>query len=66
MSEWPSRLVWQTLPVERQRGIVVTLGQMAVRQIRRVSSAEERADDGRGSCATSGRWPVRADLPASS
>ena len=56
MSKWPSRPVWETLPVERQRGIVVTLGQMAVRQIRSSSIAEEAALDG--------FYVVRTSLPA--
>jgi hypothetical protein len=66
MSEWPPNPVWETLSAERQRGIVVTLGRMAVRQIRGASIAEESADDERGCDAAVGRGPVRADLPAAS
>jgi hypothetical protein len=51
MSECVSRLVWETLPGDRQRGLVRTLGQMAMRQIRSASSAQQMsiggtADDG--------------------
>jgi hypothetical protein len=66
MSEWPPHPVWETLPVERQRGIVVTLGRMAVRRIGSAAIAEESADDERGCDAAVGRGPVRADLPAAS
>jgi hypothetical protein len=52
MSDWLSRPVWETLPPERQHGLVRTLGQMAIRQIRIASTAHqmtvgEIADDDR-------------------
>ena len=34
MSDWLSYPVWETVPAERQHGLVRTLGQMAMRQIR--------------------------------
>ena len=46
MSEGLPRPVWETLPAERQHGLVLTLGQMAMRQIRSASTAA--SDDHRG------------------
>ena len=45
------RPVWETLPIERQRGLLLTLGQMAMRQVRsppvvRQTPIGETADDG--------------------
>ena len=46
MSEaWPHP-VWETLPGERQHGLVLALGQMAMRQIR--SAPARRTADHRG------------------
>jgi len=55
MSEYPPPPVWQTLQRERQRGVVVLLGQMALRQLRHTSLVEETADEGGGLCAASRR-----------
>src|SRR5258708_16018826 len=63
MSESPPA-VWQMLPQERRRGVVVTLGQMALRQLRHVSLAEETFDDRRGSCAASKRHHAGKNPPA--
>ena len=41
MNESVSRPVWETLPGECQRGLVRTLGQMAMRQIRSASTAQQ-------------------------
>src|SRR3954451_17361427 len=50
MTEGSLRPVWETLPIERQRNLLRTLGQMAMRQIRGASVAQqmpigETADD---------------------
>ena len=52
MSEaWPHP-VWETLPGERQHGLVLALGQMAMRQIRSAPTAAQQTigetADGRG------------------
>ena len=41
MNDWLSRPVWETLPPERQHGLVRTLGKMAIRQIRGASTAHQ-------------------------
>jgi hypothetical protein len=55
MSEYPPPPVWQTLPREQRRGVMVMLGQMALRQLRHTSLVEETADERGGSCAASRR-----------
>ena len=57
MSECVSRLVWETLPGDRQRGLVRTLGQMAMCQIRSASSAQQMSIDdlGRSGATIEGR-----------
>ena len=47
MSKRPPPPVWQTLPQERQRGVILTLEQMALRRLRHASLAEETADERR-------------------
>ena len=72
MSEaWPHP-VWETLPGERQHGLVLALGQMAMRQIRSAPATAQRTivetsdDDRRGLHAAAAWRPVREDLsPAS-
>lgn len=64
MTEGPLHPVWETLPVEHQRGLLLTLGQMAMRQIRVASTTQqltigEIADDNRR--ASRGR--VRENCP---
>jgi hypothetical protein len=71
MSEGSSYPVWETLPGERQHGLVRTLGQMAMRQIRAPSSAQQALgetvdDDGGGSHAAAAGPPVRENLSATS
>jgi hypothetical protein len=71
MSEGSSYPVWETLPAERQHGLVRTLGQMAMRQIRNPSIAQQTIgetadDDRRGSLATAARRSVGENLSASS
>jgi hypothetical protein len=41
MNDWLSCPVWETLPPERQHGLVRTLGHMAIRQIRSASTAQQ-------------------------
>jgi hypothetical protein len=72
MSDRVSRPVWETLPPDRQLGLVRTLGQMAIRQIRSPSTAQqmtvgEIADDDRtGSRAAAAGRPVGENLSAAS
>jgi len=71
MSEGSPYPVWETLPAERQYGLVRTLGQMAMRQIRNPSTAQqtigETADDDRGgSHATAARRSFGENLSAAS
>ena len=71
MSEGSSYPVWETLPTERQQGLVRTLGAMALRQIRNPSAAQrtigETADDDRGgSHGAAARRPVGENLSAAS
>jgi hypothetical protein len=71
MSEGSSYPVWETLLAERQHVLVRTLGQMAMRQIRTLSTAQQTVgetadDDRRGSHATAAGRPVREDLSAAS
>jgi hypothetical protein len=71
MIEGSPRPVWETLPVERQRSLLLTLGRMAMRQIRGASTIAQMAieetandDDKRGSPAASAGGRVREDLSA--
>jgi hypothetical protein len=71
MSEGSSYPVWETLPAERQQDLVRTLGHMAMRQIRNLSSAQQSIgeaadDDRRGSHATPAGRPVGENLSAAS
>jgi len=73
MTEGSPRPVWETLPIERQRNLLLTLGQMAMRQIRGASAIApmpigETADDDdrRGSPAAGACGRVREDLSAAS
>jgi hypothetical protein len=72
MSDWLSRPVWETLAPERQHGLVRTLGQMAMRQIRSASTAHQvtvgeiAQDDRTGSHAAAAGRTVGENLsPAS-
>jgi hypothetical protein len=47
MSERPPPPAWQTLPQERQRGVILTLEQMVLGQFRHASLAEDTADERR-------------------
>ena len=47
MSEHPPSKVWEMLPPQRQRIILLTLGQMALRRLRGATAAQETADEGR-------------------
>jgi hypothetical protein len=71
MIEGCPRPVWETLPVERQRSLLLTLGRMAMRQIRSPSTpslaqqvpiTEITDDDRRGFRATGACGRVREDL----
>jgi hypothetical protein len=72
MSDGSPCPVWETLPAERQHGLVLTLGQMAMRQIRSAPTAAQQTigemadDDRQGSYAAAGRRPAREDLSAAS
>jgi hypothetical protein len=72
MTEASLRPVWETLPIERQRNLLRTLGQMAMRQIRGASVAQQMPigetadDDRRGSAAAGADRRVREDLSAAS
>jgi hypothetical protein len=71
MSEGLSCPVWETLPAERQQGLVRTLGQMAMRQIRSPPAAQQTIgeatdDDRRRSHAAAVRWPVGENLSTAS
>ncbi len=41
MTEGSPRPVWETLPIGRQHSLLLTLGQMAMRQVRRASTTEQ-------------------------
>jgi hypothetical protein len=73
MIEGSPHLVWETLPVARRHSLLLTLGQMAMRQIRDAPSPStteqmhigETADDDRaGSQAAVAQRHGREDLPA--
>jgi hypothetical protein len=71
MSEGLSCPVWETLPAERQHGLVRTLGQMAMRQIREPAAAQQTIgeatdDDRRGFYAAAVRRLVGENLSAAS
>jgi hypothetical protein len=71
MSEGLSFPVWETLLADRQHGLVRTLGQMAMRQIRNRSTAQQTIgettdEDRRGSHATAAQRPVGENLSAAS
>jgi hypothetical protein len=75
MIEGSPRPVWETLPSERQRNLLLTLGRMAMRQIRSTSTpslaqqmpiAETTEDDRPEAHAAAAGRPVREDLSASS
>lgn len=55
MSACRSGSVWERLPVERRWGALLVFGQVALRQIRRASVADETADDAGRAIAASGR-----------
>src|ERR1700733_7342672 len=61
MSESCAPTIWETLPRQRQRGVVLLLGQMALRQIRSASIAQETANDGWGPCVEPEGGPARED-----
>src|SRR5690349_9656301 len=63
MSEASPCPVWETLPMERRRSVVLLLGRMALRQIRGVPVAGETSDDDRGVDAASER-PCIGEDPA--
>jgi hypothetical protein len=71
IEDLPHRL-WETLPVARRHSLLLTLGQMAMRQIRNASTTEqmpigETADDDRaGSHAAVAQRHGREDLSAAS
>jgi hypothetical protein len=69
MSEGSSYPVWETLPAERRHGLVLALGQMAMRQIRNSSTARQTVgeiagDDGQGVHATAAGRPVGENFSA--
>src|SRR3954471_813882 len=61
MNEASTFPVWETLPMERRRSVVLLLGRMALRQIRGGPVAGETSDDGRGVDAASGRPRIGED-----
>jgi hypothetical protein len=70
MTEGSFRPVWETLPIERQRNLLRTLGQMAMRQIRSAAVAQQTPigetadDDRRESVAAIAGGCIREDLSA--
>ena len=53
--------LWQMLPAERQRVVLVTLGQMTVRRLRSVSAPRGKAYDGERLCVGARRSCVGQD-----
>lgn len=60
MSECPPPPIWETLPLTRQRVVLLTLAQMALRRLRGAPIAEETADDG-GSRGPAGQLDAGKD-----